>query len=102
MAEQYHYEFNQREEAFEQFYRKRLGKHILADDGRVLGFRKGNPHFYFVISTAADVSGYWVEEDAEEDEHTTVYRSVRSVRRLEQRLRRKREATVNVSIGLVT
>lgn len=101
MSEQYHFEFNQWEEAFKMFYRKRCGEKLIGDDGSALGFRKGNPEIVLVISTASYTSGYWIEEGAEDDDVTRVYRSVAAVKALERRIRTKRLSTVNLSIGLV-
>jgi hypothetical protein len=85
---QWHFEFKDWESAFELFYRRKQ-----RDDSLV-----------FVISTASYVSGYWVEpsEGAEPDAHTTVYRTVEEVQRLERRVRRACADTVNLSVGLVT
>lgn len=96
---QWHFEFKDWEEAFAFFYRKRCGEELFDDDGNRLGRREGNPNLVFVISTAPYVSGYWVEEGAESDNETTVYRTVEDVRRLEQRVRSARAETVNLSLG---
>jgi len=96
---QWHFDFKDWEEAFEFFYRKRCGYEVKDDDGKVLGFRKGNPNFVFVVSTGAYVSGYWVEEGAEPDEETQVYKTVEEVRELERRVREERSKTVNASLG---
>src|SRR4051812_36665366 len=99
MPMQWHFEFKDWEEAFAFFYCKRCGEELKGDDGKSLGFREGNPKLVFVVSTAFYVSGYWVEVGAEADANTTVYRSVRAVRRLEKRIRRERAKTVNLSLG---
>jgi hypothetical protein len=98
---QWHFEFKDWEEAFELFYRRRCGEELKGDDGRKLGFRKGDPSLVFVISTASYTSGYWIEpgEGAKSDEYTTVYRTVKGVRQLEERIRRERAGTVNLSLG---
>lgn len=101
MSEQYHFEFKDWQEAFEMFYRKRCGEQLIGEGGESLGFRKGNPKIVLVISTASYTSGYWIEENAEDDEHTKVHRTVRAVKALERRVRERRESTVNLSIGLV-
>jgi hypothetical protein len=82
---QWQFDFKDWEDAFELFYRRRE-----RDDSLV-----------FVVSTDSYVSGYWVEpgEGAEDDEHTTVYRTVEEVRQLEQRVRKARAATINLSLG---
>lgn len=98
---QWHYEFQDWEEAFKQFYRKHCGEQLLDDDGRVLGFRAGDENLVFVVSTAPYVSGYWIEpaDGAEANKHTMVYRTVEQVRQLEQRVRRARDKTVSLSVG---
>lgn len=75
MDEQYHFEFNQWQEAFEMFYRKRFGYEVKNERGNVIGRVKGNPQIVLVISTACYVSGYWIEkgEGAKTDKHTKVY-----------------------------
>lgn len=84
---QWYFEFNQWEEAFELFYRRKERDDALA----------------FVVSTADGVSGYWVEPSsgAEPDEHTAVYNLVADVKKLEQRVRRKRNSTRSLSLGKV-
>lgn len=96
---QWHFEFKDWEQAFELFYRRRCGEKLTGRDGEVLGFRKGDPKLVFVISTASYTSGYWIEEDATNDEHTRVYRTLSAVRALERRIRRERAKTVNLSLG---
>lgn len=82
---QYHFEFHDWERAFELFYRRRQ-----RDDSLVL-----------VISTAPEVSGYWIEpgEGAASNKETKVYRTIGEVQRLEQRVRRARAKMVNLSLG---
>jgi hypothetical protein len=82
---QWHFEFNEWEEAFELFYRRKASDDTLA----------------FVISTGFEVSGYWIEpaSGAESDEHTKVYNRVADVRKLERRIRNKRAQTKSVSLG---
>lgn len=82
---QWHFEFNQWEEAFELFYRRKERDDTLA----------------FVVSTAPEVSGYWIEPSsgAESDEYTHVYNLVEDVKKLERRIRRKRSRTDAVSLG---
>ena len=82
---QWHFEFNQWEEAFELFYRRKELDDTLA----------------FVVSTAPEVSGYWIEpaSGAEPDEHTDVYNLVADVKKLERRIRRRRALTNSVSLG---
>lgn len=82
---QWHFEFHDWEQAFELFYRR----------------FKGDPTLAFVVSTAPEVSGYWIEpaSGAEPDEHTHVYNRVEDVKKLERRIRRKRERTKSVSLG---
>lgn len=101
MSEQYHFEFNQWREAFEMFYRKRLGYTVKRDDGSTLGKVQGNPKICLVISTAFYTPGYWIEESPTADAETEVYRSVKGVKALEQRFKARREATGSASIGLV-
>ena len=96
---QWHFEFRDWEEAFRMYYRKRCGEELRGDGGKVLGFREGNPSIVLVISTAPHVSGYWIEEGAEEDADTKVYRTPDEVRRLERRIRKRRAGTVNLSLG---
>lgn len=91
MADQWQFDFCNWEDAFKTFYRLRCGEDIYADDGRKLGRRYGNDALVFVISTAPIVSGYWIEEGAEPDADTKVYRTVKAVKALEKRLRRARE-----------
>lgn len=85
---QWHFEFNDWESAFELFYRRKERDESLA----------------FVVSTAPEVSGYWIEPSsgAEPDEHTQVYNLVADVKKLERRIRRKRARTKAVSLGGVT
>jgi hypothetical protein len=56
-----------------------------------------------VISNTAGlyVSGYWIEpaSGAEPDEHTRVYNLVADVKKLERRIRRKREREKAVILG---
>lgn len=101
MSEQWHFEFKDWEEAFATFYRERCGEQVTDAAGHVLGFRKGDPNLVFVISTACDVSGYWIEPagGAESNSEATVYRDVSAVNRLERRIRHERESTVNLSLG---
>lgn len=98
---QWHFEFKDWEEAFATFYRKRCGEELKGDDGKPLGFRKGDPNLVFVVSTASYVSGYWIEPraGAKADAETAIYRTVRAVRSLERRIRRERAKTVNLSLG---
>jgi hypothetical protein len=98
---QWHFEFKDWEEAFAMFYRKHAGETLKGDDGRVLGFRKGNPDICLVISTHPYTSGYWIEEGAEPDAEAGafVYRTLEEVRELEGRVRTAREQTVNLSLG---
>lgn len=99
MNEQYHFDFKDWEAAFAMFYRKRCGEVYKDENGEVLGSRKGNPKIALVVSTNAYSSGYWIEEGAEPDDDTKVYKTVAAVRRLEKRIRQKRESTVNLSLG---
>jgi hypothetical protein len=82
---QWHFEFNEWEEAFALFYRRKASNGTLA----------------FVISTDSEVSGYWIEpaSGAEPDEHTKVYSRVADVRKLERRIRNKRAQSKSVSLG---
>lgn len=82
---QWHFEFNQWEEAFELFYRRKASDETLA----------------FVVSTASEVSGYWIEpaSGAEADDETQVYTSVEDVKRLERRIRNRRKRTKSLSLG---
>ncbi len=98
--EQYQFDFCDWEEAFEMFYRKRLGYKV-EHDGRTLGRVPGNPKICLVISTAFYTSGYWIEENPKSDADAIVYRTVRAVKELEKRIKAKRESTVNAAIGLV-
>ncbi len=100
IMEQYQFEFHQWQEAFEMFYRKRLGYKV-EHNRKKLGKVSGNPRICLVISTALYSSGYWIEENAKADADTKVYRTVKAVKELEQRIKTKRESTVNVAIGLV-
>lgn len=100
MSEQYHFEFKDWEAAFEMYYRKRLGYEIKDDDGTRLGHREGDSSIVLVISTGSYVSGYWIERGpVEADSNTVVYNTPEEVRQLEQRIRNKRESTVNLSLG---
>lgn len=77
--EQYHYsEFKNWEDAFRQFYRKKLK----------------DKSFCLVISTHWLTSGYWVERNATNDEYARVYRSVKAVKELEARIRERGEEVV--------
>lgn len=98
---QWHFEFNQWEEAFKFFYRKRLGEKLYDDDGKYLGFREGDPTLAFIVSSDSYVSGYWIEPSsgAESDDTTQVYNLVADVRKLERRIRNKRARTKAVSLG---
>ena len=96
---QLHFEFHEWEEAFARFYRERNGYELRDEDGSVLGFRKGNPDAVFVVSTDTWVSGYWIEEDAEDDAYTKVYRTVEAVKDLEARVRKARGATNALNMG---
>lgn len=100
---QWHFEFKDWEEAFKMFYRKRCGEELTDENGKVLGFLKGDPDLVFVISTGSYVSGYWIEpaSGAEANSNTKVYRTVREVKQLERRIRRAREKTVSLSLGSV-
>lgn len=82
---QWHFEFQDWEQAFELFYRRKERDDTLA----------------FVVSSGDYVSGYWIEPSAgaEPDEHTQVYNLVEDVKKLERRIRRKRERTKSLSIG---
>lgn len=82
---QWHFEFNQWEEAFELFYRRKERDDTLA----------------FVVSTGPEVSGYWIEPSsgAEPDDTTQVYNLVADVKKLERRIRSKRSRTKAVSLG---
>jgi len=95
MTNQWHFDFKDWEEAFKFFYRKRCGEELKDDDGKVLGFRKGNPNLVFVVSTFTYASGYWIEEGAEPDADTQVYKTVEQVKALEQRIKQMRASTVN-------
>lgn len=82
---QWHFEFNQWEEAFEVFYRRKKRDDTLA----------------FIVSTEPQVSGYWIEpaSGAEPDHYTRVYNLVTDVKKLERRIRRARAGTKAVSLG---
>lgn len=88
MDEQYHFDFRDWKEAFEMFYRQRLGYKV-EHNGRTLGQIPGNPKIRLVISTASNSSGYWVEENAKADKETKVYRSVKAVKELEKEIKEK-------------
>lgn len=98
---QWHFEFNEWEEAFELFYRRRCGEELKDDSGKLLGFRQGDPTLAFIVSTDTCVSGYWIEpaSGAESDEHATVYNLVEDVKKLERHIKRKRASTNAVSLG---
>lgn len=97
--EQYHFDFKDWEDAFATFYRKRCGEQYKDANGEILGSRKGNPKIVFVISTGTYTSGFWVEEGAQNDKNTRVYKTVAAVRNLERRIRQARAGTVNLSLG---
>lgn len=101
MSEQFYFEFHEWQDAFATYYRKRCGESLIAENGEVLGFRKGNPKLVFVISTAPDTSGYWIEEGATSDKETKVYRGIKAVKALEARITRTRSRTNAVSLGKV-
>ena len=86
MSEQYHFEFNRYEEAFEMFYRKKQGYTITLPSGTKAKI-EGNPNICLVLSTAFYTSGYWIEENAKSDKDSRVYRSVKAVKELEKRVR---------------
>lgn len=99
---QWHFEFNEWEEAFKFFYRKRRGENIVSDDGKVLGFREGNPNLIFVVCTEPITSGYWIEEGPSgPDERSTIYTTIEEVRNLERRVRRERHKRKTLSLGQV-
>lgn len=84
---QWYFEFKDWEEAFELFYRR----------------YQRDPALAFVVSSAPEVSGYWIEpaSGAEPDQHTQVYNRIEDVRRLERRIRRKRSNTKSLALGTV-
>ena len=99
--EQYHYKFNQWEEAFKDFYHRHGGEKLYADDGEYLGFRQGDSTLCFIISRASEVSGYWIEPSsgAEPDDETEIYYTLADVKKLERRIRRQRSKTNALSLG---
>jgi hypothetical protein len=82
---QWHFDFKDWEQAFELYYRRKAQDETLA----------------LIVSTDSYSSGYWIEpmSGAEPDDVTKVYHTVEAVKQLEQRVRDKREATVNLSLG---
>ena len=83
---QWNFEFNDWKSAFELFYR----------------WKAKDSAFCLVISTAPYASGYWVGRDAKSDDFTTVYRSVREVKNLEQRFKRAVEKQPRpLSVGVI-
>ena len=83
---QWHFDFKDYKDAFDMFYRK----------------HRMNKDYCLVVSTEFHTSGYWVERNAQADEHSTVYRTSNAVKALENRVRAARDATNVVAIGLVT
>lgn len=83
MNDQWHFEFKDWERAFELFYRR----------------KKQDASLCLVISTGSYTSGYWVERDAHADRCATVYRSVKAVKALEERVRAARRSRVSLSVG---
>jgi hypothetical protein len=65
------FEFNEWKEAFETFYKK---------------YEEDNS-WRFLISTHWSTSGYWIERNAQNDEHTYVYDSLKKVQELEERVK---------------
>lgn len=84
---QWHFEFNQWEEAFALFYRR----------------KERDSELVFVVSSVAEVSGYWIEpaSGAEPDDHTQVYDRISDVKRFERRIRSHRNKTNSLSLGRV-
>lgn len=82
---QWHFEFNEWGQAFELFYRRKERDDTLC----------------FIVSTGPEVSGYWIEpcSGAEPDDNTRVYQTIKEVKALENRVRRKRNHTSAVSLG---
>lgn len=88
--EQYHFNFNEWEEAFKMFYRKRNGYTVTV--GGETHTLDVNPKTVLIVSTAADTSGYWIETDrnhAKTDTETKVYRSIKAVKELEAQIRKQ-------------
>lgn len=74
---QWNFDFKDWKDAFELFYRK----------------KRMDSAYCLVISTHWVTSGYWVERGAKKDEYATVYRSLKSVKALEQRIKNRIEET---------
>lgn len=100
-ASQFHFEFNEWEEAFAMYRRKHCGERFYDETGRYLGKRKGDPSIMLLISTAPETSGYWIERDAEPDEYTHIYLSLREVKNLERRVRRRIANSQSHATGLI-
>jgi aromatic ring-opening dioxygenase catalytic subunit (LigB family) len=73
---QYSFDFKDWKDAFATYYRK----------------KRMDSDYCLVISTHWVTSGYWVERNAKKDVYSTIYRSVKAVQALEQRVKNAIEA----------
>lgn len=87
MSIQHHFEFNEWEKAFASFYAR----------------KKQDEALCLVVSEGPYVSGYWIEPSsgAEPDSESSIYYTVKDARRLEARIRRRRNSGTSLSLGLV-
>lgn len=84
--EQYQFDFNQWKEAFEMFYRKRLGYKVYNEKDEFIGKVRGNPNIHFIVSLKSEVEGYWIEEKVNKDKETLVHYLLYQIRALEKKL----------------
>lgn len=101
MSTQFFFEFKDWKDAFATYYRKHCGERLHDDNGKFLGKREGDPSIMLLISTHPDTAGYWIERDAEPDEHTHIYLTTREVRNLERRVKRRIEKSNGYATGLI-
>jgi len=92
MTRQWHFDFCDWEAAFAFFYRHRIGEAFLPDEEAEdfpFVWIPGDRDLVLVVSTAAYVSGYWIEpaEGVRPDGYTRIFRTTEEVYALEQRIR---------------
>lgn len=100
MSDQYHFDFKDWVAAFQEFYDKHIVTVLLPDnpDDQVACIL-GDRDYCLVISEAPYVSGYWVEQCARPDEHTSVYETMDQVVALHRRVIKARESTNAAALG---